>query len=83
VTYLDLDARGRARWEAEVPADAKALLYVVSGRVKVGDVEVGAGHAALPEPGELSVRTAGPARFAFLAGASHREPIRQHGPYVD
>lgn len=83
VTYLDLDARGATRWEAEVPRGASALLYVVAGRVRVGDVEVDAGHAALPEAGELTVRTEGRARFAYLAGARQAQPIRHHGPYVD
>ena len=83
VRYLDLEARGPAAYETEVPAGSKALVYVVSGQVRIGDVTVEAGKAALPVPGELALRTEGPARFVYLAGASQGQPIRHHGPFVD
>ncbi|MGE0788329.1 MAG: pirin family protein [Sandaracinaceae bacterium] len=83
VTYLDLDARARTRWEHEVPAGANGLVYVLEGTAKVGDVDVAAKTAAILTPGGVEVLAERGTRFVFLAGAAHGAPIHHHGPFVD
>jgi redox-sensitive bicupin YhaK (pirin superfamily) len=83
VRYLDLALERAARFADEIAQGATALLYVIDGRVRVGDVELSRGEAALPVAGALDVVALAEARFVLLSGRPHGEPIRQRGPYVD
>jgi len=55
----------------------------VGRRVRVGDVELAAGEAALPVPGAFDVVAMADARVVLIEGAPHGEPILQRGPFVD
>ncbi len=83
VRFLDLRASRASSFETELRTGEKGLVYVIAGRAKVGDIDLVAGQAALPVPGELLVRAESNARFVVLTGMSHDEPILQRGPYVD
>jgi hypothetical protein len=83
VRYLDLTLKRASHFEDETPADWRALAYVVSGRVRIGEREIGGGQAALLVAGAFEIRALGDARLVYLAGRPHREPILQRGPFVD
>ena len=81
--YLDMAFKRAQTLEDEIEKDWTALLYVVEGRVRVGDVALLAGEAAMPTAGAFGIRADDDARVVLIAGLPHREPIFQHGPFVD
>ena len=83
VRYLDLALERAARFADQIEQGMTALLYVVSGQVRVGDVELSTGQVALPSAGALDVVALAEARTVLLVGRPHGEPIHQHGPFVD
>ena len=81
--YLDLAFERGAKWGDELAAHLRGVVYVLEGRLKMGDVELTAGTAAVPVPGALDLVALNDARAVFIVGRPHGEPIRQHGPFVD
>ncbi len=83
VDYLDVRLPQANRFETELGGRRQGLLYVADGVVRVGDVEVRAGQAALLIAGAVGVRALTDARLFHLAGLPHDEPIVHRGPFVD
>ncbi len=83
VDYLDVELLADASFAREVAADHAGLLYVLDGSVQLGDELVPARQAVILSPGAVSLRGAAGARFAWLTGRPHRQPIRHRGPFVD
>jgi hypothetical protein len=81
--YLDLAFERGARFADELASHLRGLVYVLDGRVKMGDVELAAGTAAIPVPGALELVALNDARVVLIAGRPHGEPIRHRGPFVD
>lgn len=83
-TYLDACLPARTRLEVPIPADQRALVYGVSGRIQV------AGHWI--EPRQMAVLATGEvielqtddraAQVLILAGRPLNESIVQYGPFV-
>lgn len=83
VDYRDVTLPRDRRFEGELPKGWQGLLYVADGHVRVGDLELQAGQAALTVAGAFEVRALADARFIQLAGLPHDERIVHRGPYVD
>ena len=83
VDYLDVELLADASFEREVSTAHDGLLYVLAGEITIGDEYVAARTAALLGPGAVQVRGGAGARFAWLTGRPHRQPIRHRGPFVD
>ncbi|MFO0632826.1 MAG: pirin-like C-terminal cupin domain-containing protein [Nannocystaceae bacterium] len=83
VDYLDVELLADASFALKVAADHAGLLYVLDGSVQLGDGFVPARQAVILSPGAVSLRGAAGARFAWLTGRPHRQPIRHRGPFVD
>lgn len=83
VDYRDVTLQSGARFSTELPSGWQGLLYVADGHVRLGDVEVHQGSAALLVAGALEVRALADARVFHLAGLPHHEPIAHRGPFVD
>lgn len=85
VDYLDITLLADAKWHHQIPTGRNTLLYVLDGSVTLGadPNNVPRGHALLLSEGELEVRGRRGARFAFLSGRPHGEPILHRGPFVD
>ncbi len=84
--YLDVTLKAGDAFAQPVPAGHNAALYVVEGRVRVGD-----GPEPIPDhtlavlgPGDHlnAVADGGDARFLLIAGKPLGEPIARHGPFV-
>ena len=54
--------------------------YVLEGAISVGSTEAPRGHALVLGSGELLVRGRRGARFAYLRGRPHQEPILHREP---
>lgn len=83
VDYRDVTLATGTRFEAELPMSWQGLLYVADGQVRIGDLELREGQAALLVAGALEVRALADARVFHLAGLPHDEPIAHRGPFVD
>ena len=83
VDYLDVGLLAEAQFSREVPEGFNALLYVMEGEVEVLGETLQRGEGLLPSSGEVVIRATRDARFAWLAGKPHGEPIKHRGPFVD
>lgn len=83
VEYLDVTLLADGAFGRVVPEGSNTLLYVLDGAISVGSSEVQRGHGLVIGSGELLVRGRGGARFAYLRGRPHHEPILHRGPFVD
>jgi quercetin 2,3-dioxygenase len=83
VDYLDVTLVADGGFLRTIPGERNTLVYVIAGSVDVAGQDVGRGQGVLLSPGELEIRGRSGARFAFLSGRPHGEPIRQRGPFVD
>jgi redox-sensitive bicupin YhaK (pirin superfamily) len=81
--YLDVELLAARGWEREVTVGHNALVYVLDGELELLGEQVGRGSAVLLAPGAVTVRGAAGARFAWLTGRPHGQPIRHRGPFVD
>lgn len=83
VEFLDVTLLADGSFGRVVPPDSSTLLYVIEGAVSVGTTEVPRGTGLVLGPGELLARGRAGARFAYLRGRPHGEPIVHRGPFVD
>lgn len=83
VTYLDVTLGKNGRFELPVEPGHNTLLYAIQGSLSVQGSPVERHQALLLSAGGLSVESRSPARFLFLSGRPHGEPIIHRGPYVD
>jgi hypothetical protein len=84
VEYLDVTLTEQSVWQRAIPVGWRGLIYMVSGHVTVGGMALAEGEALLieDEP-ELTLSASADSRLMWCIGRPHREPIRQHGPFVD
>ncbi|MBS1004513.1 pirin family protein [Acetobacter thailandicus] len=84
ITFLEVQLQAGSRFEHPLPADQRALVYVIDGSVQVAGQELGALEAAsLAQNGDTIVIDAqAPARVVVIAGPPLREPLVQHGPFA-
>ena len=83
VEYFDVTLLADGSFGRVIPKDSSTLLYVLDGSVTVGETVVPRGHGLVLGAGELLAKGKAGARFAWLRGAPHHEPIRHRGPFVD
>lgn len=83
VRYADVSLPPGGVFHDVIEGGWNAVVYVVRGAIDVAGSVFTDQEAALPGPGLLSIVARSDARFAFLAGRPHHEPIIHHGPFVD
>ncbi|MBC8072115.1 MAG: pirin family protein [Deltaproteobacteria bacterium] len=81
--YLDVELLAARGWEREVTVGHNALVYVLDGELELLGEQVARGSAVLLAPGAVTLRGGAGARFAWLTGRPHGQPIRHRGPFVD
>lgn len=82
------DVRVSDAWTWEVPEGWTGFAFVISGEGTVGRASVegdavGEAEYVVAEGGESLVFSGEGLRVAVIDGVPHREPIVQHGPYVE
>lgn len=88
LTLVDFSMKGSQILHQELPSNQNGLIYVLEGRVQVGDKTVKAGQAGWlnksSETGnsELKFRADEDARFVLFAAQSHHVPVISHGPFI-
>jgi len=87
ITFLDVKLDSEAVFVQAVPPDQSVLVYVIDGRVLVGDEgrELGAFDAATfaADGDAVFLRaTVDAAQFVLIAGRPLREPVVSYGPFI-
>ena len=69
----------------DIPFAHRGFIYVVSGEIQVSNVKVKPGKAYFFEQGTRGLDLRGEKNTLVMtaSGIPHRQPIYQHGPYVD
>lgn len=83
VDYLDVTLLADDGFRRTIPEGRNTLVYVIAGAIDLAGHEVSRGQGVLLSSGELEIGGSTGARFAFLSGRPHDEPIRHRGPFVD
>ncbi len=83
-SLLDITLAAQARFQYPVARDLNAMLYVVSGSVKVQGEALSAGQAVhfSREGGMLHVVASESAHVVMLYGKPLNEPVVRHGPFA-
>ena len=82
--YLDVNLPAQAKFELSLPQHFTVLIFMVEGKVTIGEhsVAVDAEVVLLDKVGSTRVMAESPARFLLMAGAPIDEEIAWHGPFV-
>ncbi|MEH6649865.1 MAG: pirin family protein [Motiliproteus sp.] len=84
-TYMDIQLQAGDHFEQHLPVDHNAFLYVVDGKVEIGDGNSRVGPrtlAVLTEGDRITVRGRETSRFLLVAGQPLNEPVARGGPFV-
>ena len=84
VRYLDVSVQSDSMYSDELPNEFQGIIYVVAGQITAGGISAEESDALLYERGgRISVKANKDSRFLFCFGKPHKEPIYQHGTFVD
>jgi len=86
ITYQHLKFDKGGQRLIMIQKDSNAIIYIVSGEFQINKQHTLAGESLLissQEAGQLDITAMSIGNIIVCAGAPHKEPIYQHGPYVD
>jgi len=86
ITYQHLKFIKNAQKPITIQKDSNAIIYIVSGEFQINNQHTLAGESLLissQELGQLDIIANSVGSIVFCSGIPHKEPIYQHGPYVD
>ncbi len=84
VLYLDVHLDPGVTFREAIPSGYRGLIYAAEGSAAVGGKALDHDCAGFfDDPGTLMIEAWEECRLMFCFGKPHREPIRQHGPFVD
>lgn len=83
ITYAHVTLDHGATVSTDLPAGQRALLYPMTGSVRIGDTQVDEGILAVLEGDRLTVHgVAASSEVILLTGAPIGEPVARYGPFV-
>lgn len=83
VRYLVVKTEQGASFHEQIHEDWNGVIYVLKGKIALGDAVVSRGSAALfTGGGEVELTPGESAQLALIVGEPHGEPIRQRGSFV-
>ncbi len=81
--YFDVRIPAGGNVSLPIPEGHNAFVYVYEGTVTVGGDDVGRGHIALLDDGDVvSVAAPEDAKLLLIAGRPLSEPVARYGPFV-
>ena len=86
ITYQYFKFKKDTQKLIDILKDSNAIIYVVSGEFQIKSQKVQVGESLLIstlEAGQLSITSKSIGGIVLCSGIPHKEPIYQHGPYVD
>jgi redox-sensitive bicupin YhaK (pirin superfamily) len=84
VHYLEVVLGDNAEYGNSLDEIHQGFIYLVAGDATLGDTRLEAGDACFLETGNIwQIESQSGCRLMVCTGTPHREPIIQHGPFVD
>ena len=86
ITYQHLKFGKETQKSVMIQNNSNAIIYIVSGEFQINKQNILAGESLLinsHKSSQLSITTQKNGCVMFCSGTPHKEPIHQHGPYVD
>jgi len=86
ITYQHLKFSKDSQKPITIQKDSNAIIYIVSGEFQVNNQHVLSGESLLissQEEGQIDITAKSIGSVVVCSGVPHKEPIYQHGPYVD
>ena len=86
ITYQHLKFSKGAQKPITIQKDSNAIIYIVSGEFQVNNQHAQSGESLLissQEVGQIDITAKSIGSIVVCSGVPHKEPIYQHGPYVD
>jgi quercetin 2,3-dioxygenase len=86
ITYQHVTLEQNKHYQIYINHGLNAIIYVLSGDIVLGDETLGTTESLLIKANEaqnLSIKAKTDSEFMFASGIPHKQPIYQHGPYVD
>jgi len=84
VIYQDVELQQDHQYALDINAEMRGFIYVLSGEVMVLDKPVTQTESCFIEnTAKLEIRAQSDARFMLCFGVPHKQPIYQHGSFVD
>jgi len=84
VIYQKLVLQQKGDYTLDIPANYQGICYVVNGEASIEGNVIPAGYALLSEKGgQFNILSEDACTVMIAFGQPHREPIHQHGPFVD
>jgi len=86
ISYQHLRFSKDAQKPIMIQKDTNAIIYIVSGEFRINNQQTLAGESLLissQEESQLDITAKSIGSIVVCSGIPHKEPIYQHGPYVD
>lgn len=85
VIYQHIELDSEASYKIEIKNEMRGIIYVLNGQIRVNSYEaLNAAQALFIDVGETLEFTAlANSEFMICMGVPYKEPIHQHGPFVD
>ena len=86
ITYQHITLRKDSDYQIRINSGLNAIIYVLSGGLTLNNDTANPTESFLIQAEgqqDLLIKASKDSEFMFCCGASHNEPIHQHGPYVD
>jgi redox-sensitive bicupin YhaK (pirin superfamily) len=86
ITYQHLKFSKDAQKPITIQKDSNAIIYIVSGEFQINKQHTLSGESLLissEEVGQIDITAKSTGSIIVCSGVPHKEPIYQHGPYVD
>jgi len=86
ITYQHLKFSNGAQKPITIQKDSNAIIYIVSGEFQINKQHTLSGESLLissEEVGQIDITAKSTGSIIVCSGVPHKEPIYQHGPYVD
>jgi redox-sensitive bicupin YhaK (pirin superfamily) len=86
INYRHFNIEKEGEFQLNLGQESHAIIYVISGDLTIDEHEINTAQALFIDSKsgrDLLIKAKTSSEFMFASGIPHKQPIYQHGPYVD
>ena len=86
INYRHFNIEKEGEFQLNLGQELHAIIYVISGDLTIGEHEINTAQALFIDSKserDLLIKAKTSSEFMLASGIPHKQPIYQHGPYVD